>query len=255
MNRKNNKKPIIIVNSKKVENPLGDPPVVDPPVVGPSVVGPSVVDPPMVDSPIDDPGIDDPDMPNPDGDIFSEFQGLLPDDVTYSIYRIGKTGKQEFITFANAPYSILQIAQNFGGGDYIVMARDHKNGKYIRRKTVSVARDVFDFDDSPDEGDQELKFLKKIAEYKKLFDKDSGFEGAHMEVMAKQMQMMMNMSNNMMLQNMEMMKQFSENLNEGGGGDLTALASLVEKFTSGKIAGVIGGKKDKAVDKAAGSGK
>lgn len=172
--------------------------------------------------------------PVPVVDIFSEFDGLLPEGIQYNISRIGLTGKPEFVTFANAPYSVQQIAENFGGGEYLVMARDPASGKYVKRKVVTIAKDVYVQDDSESEDLSEERFLKRMERYSKLGNNKPGFENEFMEVMAKQMQMIMQMSNNMMIQNMEMMKQANEAINESGGGDLTAVASLVEKFISGR---------------------
>lgn len=227
-----NKNDIEIINKTKIKNPLDPPPTEVPEIPGDSPPsGSGEIDPEVIEPETDA-------TPYPSGDIFAEFDGLLPDNVTYSIYRMGKSGKQEFVTFAEAPYSIMQIAQNFGGGDYLVMARDPQTGKYIRRKTISIARDVFDFEDPGNTDDKELLFLKKMGEYKKLFEGSSKTDTGFMEVMGKQMEMMLQMSSNMMLQQMEMMKEFQENMQDGGG-DISSVVSLVEKYISGKNDGKI----------------
>lgn len=171
-------------------------------------------------------------------DIFSDFEGVLPDNITYTIYRTGKSGKREYIAIVNAPYSVQQIAENFGGGDYLVMARDPKSGHYLKRKNVPIARDVYEIDDPESEQDSEMKFLKRFEMYSKLSNSNSKMDAGFMEVMGKQMQMMLQMSNNMMLQQMELMKQFQENMSDGGG-DLASMVGLVDKYLDGKKKGKI----------------
>lgn len=194
---------------------------------------------------IEDPGTDiEPGIPDPSADLFGELDGLLPDNVSYSIYRIGKTGEQEFVSFANPPYSILNIAQNFGGGKYIIMARDPKSGKYVKRRTVTVASDVWDIVEDSDAGDQELKFLKKMEVYKKLFNDSSKVDTQIMEVIGQQMKMMVQMSSQMMMQQMEMMKQFNEAMNDSTGG-IDSILKIAEQFTSGKLNLLPGKNKEK----------
>lgn len=249
---KNEKKIEIINKSKnsvdvkfKNETPPGPdqipeiPPALpgDPPPPGVVDEIPQVIDPAQVETDS---------IPCPTVDLFSDLDGVLPDGVTYTIYKMGeKTGKQEYVTTVPAPYSVQMIANNFGGGDYLIMAREPKTGKYIRRKNIPISRDIYDFEEPGGANNSRMELLKEMKMYKELFDSSSKIDTGFMDVMTKQVQMIMQMSNNMMLQQMEMMKQFQEQLGEGGGGDITAIASLVEKFASGKITGLPNLKKDK----------
>lgn len=236
-------KKIVIINPKKIKNPMPlkepeVPPLIAIPEIPSDTVGvkkENVV--PLSDDlgpvdperPDDDPSLLESEFPA--GDIFAEFEGILPDDVTYTIYKIGKTGKQEFCAFAQAPYTLLQIAENYGGGDFIILARDPRNGKYVKKKKISVSREVYDYTNAEETEDNELKMIKRMKALAEIMGGNSKVESQFTEMMANQMQVMMQMSNNMLMQNMEMMKQFNENMNEGG--DLAALAQLAEKFIPG----------------------
>ena len=181
--------------------------------------------------------IDDLDQENVK-DVFAEFEGLLPEGVEYAIYKIDREGKWNFVTFTQPPCSIQFIAEKFGGGKYLINARNPVNGQYIKKKQIRISKEVWGDmipEDSNDQGgDPEKAILEKMKIYKELFDSSSKIDTQFMDAMNKQMAAMMTMSNNMMIQNMEMMKQFNEAIQDQGS-DVEAIAGLIDKVLGGKI--------------------
>lgn len=73
----------------------------------------------------------------PDEDIFADIDGLPEETTTYHIYRQGEDKKETFLNTVFAPFSINDIKNEHGGGNYMIYVKD-KN-KIVKKKKILIA--------------------------------------------------------------------------------------------------------------------
>lgn len=178
-------------------------------------------------------GEEEPDNP------FADFEGLIDGEYYYPVYRKNEDGRMAYISDVNMPLTMSELKKTLGPGTFIIFAKESQGNKIKKRVTIYIDGDPVQENKNSNYVDLEMQFLQKMKVYKDIFssgDSSNVVQTKMMEGVATMIGNMSAISSQMMIQQMQLLKDMKDDQGESGdsGGFIDVIKSAIDMFVKKK---------------------